>query len=128
MKKFFVLLLFFTLLYSQKNIDEIIKLLNNQQYEEAIKLLESSDKQQDVLLSIAYLGKKEFSLAKSLALKCYEKNNKDVVINYILALIAEEEKDFDTAINHWNNVLKYTFDRTVRDLARQHIKIIKAIK
>ncbi len=128
MKKFFYFFLFFIfniILAENFELEYVLKLLNSESYDEAIKILQSNGIQNDILLSIAYLGKKDFSKSKSFVLKVYKQN--DILSNYILALISEEEKDYSTALRCWENVLKNVKDNVLKQLARKHINVIKKI-
>lgn len=128
MKKFFYFFLFFVfniILLESFELEHVLRLINSGNYDEAIKILQSNDGQNDILLSIAYLGKKDFSQAKSFVLKVYQQN--DILSNYILALISEEEKDYSTALRCWENVLRNVKDNALKQLAKKHINVIKKI-
>jgi len=71
------------------------------------------------------LKKKDFINAKKFALESWAQE--DVLSNYILALISEEEKDYEKAMVYWANVLKNTYDNSLKQLARKHINVIKKI-
>ena len=97
-------------------------------YDEAIKLLESNEEQQnDVLLAIAYIGKKDFKTAKVFALQYWLQKEDDVLANYLLAFISEELKEYDTALVYWDNVLKNTKEVSLKQLAKRHINVLKRL-
>jgi hypothetical protein len=109
--KIFLFILFITqLLFSESLQEQVIKLINMGSYDEAIKLLESNEEQQnDVLLTIAYIGKKDFKTAKVFALQ------------YWL------QKENDTALVYWDNVLKNTKEVSLKQLAKRHINVLKRL-
>lgn len=131
MKKIFiilVLLTFCSLIFSlSTDIDRAIKLINEGNYDEAIKLLESSGESNDILLAIAYIGKKDFQTAKIFALQYWLQNENNVLANYILALICEELKDYETAIFYWNGVYKNTKNSSLKQLAKKHIEVLQKL-
>jgi len=127
--KIFLFILFITqLLFSESLQEQVIKLINMGSYDEAIKLLESNEEQQnDVLLTIAYIGKKDFKTAKVFALQYWLQKENDVLANYLLAFIAEELKEYDTALVYWDNVLKNTKEVSLKQLAKRHINVLKRL-
>ncbi len=123
-------ILFFLFLISSAlaktfQVEKAVELINSGKYEEAIKILEGNNGQSSILLSIAYLEKKDFVNAKKIALQVWVQN--DILSNYILALISEEEKDYEQAIIYWTNVLKNTQDNSLKQLAKKHIDVIRKI-
>jgi tetratricopeptide (TPR) repeat protein len=127
--KIFLFILFITqLLFSESLQEQVIKLINMGSYDEAIKLLESNEEQQnDVLLTIAYIGKKDFKTAKVFALQYWLQKENDVLANYLLAFISEELKEYDTALVYWDNVLKNTKEVSLKQLAKRHINVLKRL-
>jgi tetratricopeptide (TPR) repeat protein len=127
--KIFLFILFITqLLFSESLQEQVIKLINMGSYDEAIKLLESNEEQQnDVLLTIAYIGKKDFKTAKVFALQYWLQKENDVLANYLLAFISEELKEYDTALVYWDNVLKNTKEISLKQLAKRHINVLKRL-
>jgi cytochrome c-type biogenesis protein CcmH/NrfG len=127
--KIFLFILFTTqLLFSESLQEQVIKLINMGSYDEAIKLLESNEEQQnDVLLAIAYIGKKDFKTAKVFALQYWLQKEDDVLANYLLAFISEELKEYDTALVYWENVLKNTKETSLKQLAKRHINVLKRL-
>jgi len=127
--KIFLFILFITqLLFSESLQEQVIKLINMGSYDEAIKLLESNEEQQnDVLLTIAYIGKKDFKIAKVFALQYWLQKENDVLANYLLAFISEELKEYDTALVYWDNVLKNTKEVSLKQLAKRHINVLKRL-
>jgi len=127
--KIFLFILFITqLLFSESLQEQVIKLINIGSYDEAIKLLESNEEQQnDVLLTIAYIGKKDFKTAKVFALQYWLQKENDVLANYLLAFISEELKEYDTALVYWDNVLKNTKEVSLKQLAKRHINVLKRL-
>jgi len=127
--KIFLFILFTTqLLFSESLQEQVIKLINMGSYDEAIKLLESNEEQQnDVLLAIAYIGKKDFKTAKVFALQYWLQKEDDVLANYLLAFISEELKEYDTALVYWDNVLKNTKEVSLKQLAKRHINVLKRL-
>lgn len=118
---------FITNIFAERQIEKTIELLNNAKYDEAIKLLETDGEQNDILLAIAYLGKKEFNTAKIFALQYWLKNENDILVNYILAFICEELKDYDAATMYWNFVYKNAKNSSIKNLAKKHIEVLKKI-
>jgi tetratricopeptide (TPR) repeat protein len=127
--KIFLFILFITqLLFSESLQEQVIKLINMGSYDEAIKLLESNEEQQnDVLLTIAYIGKKDFKTAKVFALQYWLQKENDVLANYLLAFISEELKEYDKALVYWDNVLKNTKEVSLKQLAKRHINVLKRL-
>jgi cytochrome c-type biogenesis protein CcmH/NrfG len=127
--KIFLFILFITqLLFSESLQEQVIKSINMGSYDEAIKLLESNEEQQnDVLLTIAYIGKKDFKTAKVFALQYWLQKENDVLANYLLAFISEELKEYDTALVYWDNVLKNTKEVSLKQLAKRHINVLKRL-
>jgi len=130
MKYKVILILFFVFLINivvgeTFQVEKAIELINYGKYDEAIRILQENNGESSILLSIAYLGKKDFVNAKKFALQAWTQN--DVLPNYILALISEEEKDYEQAIEYWTNILKITQDDSLRQLAKKHISVIKKI-
>ncbi|MEN3013137.1 MAG: hypothetical protein ABDH23_00775 [Endomicrobiia bacterium] len=134
MKYFSVIfLLSFTtcqVLYSQvhKTIDEAIDLINKNKYDEAIEILETNGKENDILIAIAYLGKKDFKTAKAFALQYWFNNENDVLANYVLALISEELKEYNLALMYWSAVLKNAKVPVLKQLAKKHIEVLNKLK
>jgi cytochrome c-type biogenesis protein CcmH/NrfG len=127
-KIFLFILLTTQLLFSESLQEQVIKLINMGSYDEAIKLLESNEEQQnDVLLTIAYIGKKDFKTAKVFALQYWLQKEDDVLANYLLAFISEELKEYDTALVYWENVLKNTKETSLKQLAKRHINVLKRL-
>jgi cytochrome c-type biogenesis protein CcmH/NrfG len=127
-KIFLFILLTTQLLFSESLQEQVIKLINMGSYDEAIKLLESNEEQQnDVLLTIAYIGKKDFKTAKVFALQYWLQKENDVLANYLLAFISEELKEYDTALVYWENVLKNTKETSLKQLAKRHINVLKRL-
>ncbi len=128
-KKMYLLtmILFQTIVYGQENLDDIIKLLNSGQNDNAINMLKSLGSDNEILFAIAYLEKKDFSNAKSYALKSFSKNSSIVVASYILAQIYEEQKDYLTAIKYWDNVYRNAKDKTVKMLAKKQCEVLKVL-
>jgi tetratricopeptide (TPR) repeat protein len=132
-KKLLLIFLFFIFNFNlfavqQEKLDEVIKLINLGKNDDAINILKSYNEDGEILLAIAYLGKKDFVNAKICALQSYYKNNDDVVANYILAQICEEQKDYDNAIKHWYKVFSESKDRSVKMLAKKHYDVLKMLK
>lgn len=127
MRKIFCLIfcLFYISVGLAEDLEYVIKLINSGNYDEAIKVMQSNGGENNVLLSIAYLGKRDFLQAKSFILKSWQQN--DILSNYILALISEEEKDYDNALRYWGNVLRNVKDNSLKQLAKKHISVIKRI-
>ncbi len=121
---FFVFLINIVLAETSK-IEKAIELINSGKYDEAIGILKENNGKFSILLSITYLEKKDFINAKKFALESWAQE--DVLSNYILALISEEEKDYEKAMVYWANVLKNTYDNSLKQLARKHINVIKKI-
>lgn len=116
------------LLFCESLTEQVVKLINAGNYDEAIKLLESTeDQQNDVLLSIAYIGKKDFKSAKVFALQYWLQRENDILANYLLAFISEELKEYDTALIYWENVLKNTKETSLKQLAKRHINVLKRL-
>ncbi len=129
-KRFFILFLcifFANFSYCSEDLSTVIKLINNAQYEEAIKLLETEGEQNDILLTIAYIGKKDFKTAKIFALQYWLQNENDVLINYLLALICEELKEYNASLMYWNIILKNAKESSVKNLAKKHIEVLKKL-
>jgi len=125
---FISFLLSITLLFSETLTEQVIKLINAGNYDDAINLLESTEEQQnDVLLAIAYLGKKDFKTAKIFALQYWLQHENNVLANYLLAFISEELREYDTALVYWENVLKNTKETSLKQLAKKHINVLKRI-
>ena len=125
-----ILILFFVFLINivlaeTFQVEKAIELINYGKYDEAIRILQENNGGSSILLSIAYLGKKDFVNAKKFALQAWTQN--DVLSNYILGLISEEEKDYEQAIIYWSNVLKNTQDNSLKQLAKKHINVIRKI-
>lgn len=132
-KKLLLIFLFFIFNFNlfsvqQEKLDEVIKLINLGKNDDAINILKSYNEDGEILLAIAYLGKKDFVNAKIYALQSYYKNDNDVVANYILAQICEEQKDYDNAIKHWYKVFSESKDRSVKMLAKKHYDVLKMLK
>lgn len=130
MKTMFIilsLLLSTNIVFSSTDIDKAIKLLNEGQYDEAIRLLESSGEPNDILLAIAYIGKKDFQTAKIFALQYWLQNENNVLANYLLAFICEELKDYESAIFYWNGVHKNTKNLALKQLAKKHIEVLQKL-
>jgi tetratricopeptide (TPR) repeat protein len=121
----FFLFLISIVLAETSKIEKAIELINSGKYDEAIGILKENNGKSSILLSIAYLEKKDFINAKKFALESW--SQEDVLSNYILALISEEEKDYEQAIIYWSNVLKNTQDNSLKQLAKKHINVIKKI-
>ncbi|MCS7228164.1 MAG: hypothetical protein NZ839_04295, partial [Endomicrobia bacterium] len=108
-------------------VEQAVKLLNEGKYDDAIKLLETNGEQNDILLAIAYLGKKEFQTAKVFALQYWLQNEDNVLANFILGFISEELKDYQSALFYWNGVYKNAKDLNLKRLAKRHIDVLKKI-
>lgn len=128
-KKFllFILLVIVNIMVFCSEIEQAVKLINEGKYDEAIKLLESNGEQNDILLSIAYLGKRDFQTAKIFALQYWLQNENNVLANFILGFISEELKDYQSALLYWNSVYKNAKDFSLRRLAKRHIDVLKRI-
>ena len=123
-----VIFLITQLLFSELLTEQVVKLINAGSYDEAIELLESTNEQQnDVLLSIAYIGKKDFKTAKVFALQYWLQEENNVLANYLLAFISEELKEYDTAMVYWENVLKNTKETSLKQLSKRHINVLKRL-
>ncbi len=120
--------MYVNILFSETLMERVIKLINYGNYDEAISLLETNGEQQnDILLAIAYLGKKDFKTAKIFALQYWLQQEKNVLANYLLAFICEELKEYDTAVVYWENVFKNTKDTSLKQLAKKHINVLKKL-
>jgi|GEM_PF-1638811 hypothetical protein len=116
------------ILFSENISEQVVKLINEGNYDDAIQLLESEEEQQnDILLSVAYIGKKDFKTAKVSALQYWLQHEDNVLVNYLLALISEELKEFDTALVYWENVYKNTKETSLKQLAKKHISVLKRL-
>jgi hypothetical protein len=116
------------ILFSENISEQVVKLINEGNYDDAIQLLESEEEQQnDILLSVAYIGKKDFKTAKVSALRYWLQHEDNVLVNYLLALISEELKEFDTALVYWENVYKNTKETSLKQLAKKHISVLKRL-
>lgn len=124
---FIIFLIFVGVSFCSDNLVDIIKLINNGRNDEAINLLESNGEQNDILLAIAYIGKKDFKTAKIYALQYWLQNENDILANYLLALINEELKDFRAALMYWNIVIKNVKDSSIKNLAKKHIEVLKKL-
>lgn len=121
---FFVLIV--KIFAQENNLENAIRFINNQEYDSAISLLKEISPN-EILLAISYLGKKDFMKAEEFALKCWQKNNNDILANYILALISEEKKEYGKAIFYWRNVLNNTKDNSLKQLAKKHIHVLRRL-
>ena len=129
-KIFFLFLIFVTPLFTveQEKLDEVVKFINSGQNDTAINILKSNGGENEILLAIAYLGKKDFDNARIYALQSYSKNSEDVVANYILAQICEEKRDYELAIRYWHKVFHGTKDKSVKMLAKKHYEVLRMLK
>ena len=129
-KIFFLCLIFVVPLYSieQEKLDEVIKFINSGKNDTAIEILKSNGGENEILLAIAYLGKKDFDNAKIYALNSYYKDSNNVVVNYILAQIYEEKKEYEYAIQHWEKVFYKSTDKSIKMLAKKHYEVLKMLK
>lgn len=111
-----------------KNLEQAIELINKNEFDKAIKILETNGEENDLLLAIAYLGKKDFKTAKIFALQYWLKNENDILASYILALISEEFKEYSAALMYWEIVLKNAKSLSLKQLSRKHIDVLNKLK
>lgn len=111
-----------------KNFEQAIELINKNKFDEAIKILETNGEENDILLAIAYLGKKDFKTAKVFALQYWLKNENDILASYILALISEELKEYNIALMYWEIVFKNAKSSSLKQLSKKHIDVLNKLK
>lgn len=113
--------------FDSEKVSRTIQLLNSNQYDEVISLLKNNGTDNEILLAIAYVEKRDLVNAKNYAQQSLRRDSQNVVANYILAQIYEEERDYNTAINYWEKVLYYAKDKTVKSLAKKHCEVLKML-
>lgn len=123
----FLLFFIYNIIYS-KDLEQAIELINKSKFDDAIEILETNGEGNDILLAIAYLGKKDFKTAKVFALEYWLKNENDILANYILALISEELKEYDVALMYWEVVSKNAKSSSLKQLSKKHIEVLNKLK
>ncbi|MCS7230799.1 MAG: hypothetical protein RMJ67_01460 [Elusimicrobiota bacterium] len=123
----FLLFFIYNIIYS-KDLEQAIELINKSKFDDAIEILETNGEENDILLAIAYLGKKDFKTAKVFALEYWLKNENDILANYILALISEELKEYDVALMYWEVVSKNAKSSSLKQLSKKHIEVLNKLK
>lgn len=122
--------LFNSIVFSKDNkkLEQTIELINKNRFDEAIQILETNGEENDMLLAIAYLGKKDFKTAKVFALQYWLKNENDILASYILALISEEFKEYNVSLMYWEIVFKNAKSSSLKQLAKKHIDVLNKLK
>jgi tetratricopeptide (TPR) repeat protein len=133
---FFAFLFFSTFCFPKnEDISQLLsdgrKLIKEQKYEEAVKVLleaKKLDEQSplpDIVLGMMFLQKGSLWEAE-IHLKSAERINPEIsALQYTLALLCEKKGEKDNAIQYWNKLLK---DSKLKDVAKKHLQFLGGVK
>jgi len=108
-------------------LEKALSLLNDGKTDDAIAILKDqitanpdiSDNH--LAMGFAKMDKNDLAGAKESFQRAVSLNKKLVAAHYMLAMIYEKEGDSKAAIEKWQNILKYTKDAALKNLATKHI-------
>jgi len=113
---------------SQNDMQEIMDLLNSGRTNEAVAYLsaevdkEPSNADKHIALGFACLQNNDYAQAQSHLNAGASLKPNSVASYYGLAMLAESRKDTSVAIDNWHNVLTYSSDSNLKNLAEKHIR------
>ena len=135
MKKIFYVLLFLfinTVAFCQQDSgpQQTLTLINEGKNDEAIAqikndLLQKETADKYILIAIAYIEEEKFNLAEESLNKAISIQPKAVPAYYMLAMLYEKQKQWNKAIEKWENICKYTKNEKLKELAQKHLTRLK---
>ena len=104
------------LLLNEGKIDEALSVLR----EEVTRNPGNADAH--LALGVSYIEKGDYASAHGRLKEALSISPESVPAYYTLAMLYEKEKNFSDALQEWKNVLRFSKDKEVRELARKHIR------
>ncbi|OGS17108.1 MAG: hypothetical protein A2219_04620 [Elusimicrobia bacterium RIFOXYA2_FULL_50_26] len=104
------------LLLNEGKIDEALAVLR----EEVTK--NPGNAEAHLALGVSYIEKGDYVSARGRLKEALALSPESVPAYYTLAMLYEKEKNFSDALQEWKNVLRFSKDKEIKELARKHIR------
>lgn len=111
------------------DINKIILLINEEKYEEALKLAdilpESTEKK--LIVSIIHLQTENYDIAEKYLKEIIKEMPESIPARYNLAMLYEKKKEYGLSIAEWEKVLSLSKDKKMKSLAIKHIRQLRGL-